>query len=109
MLEIVERCLCFCGSLEFVSLFHQLIERECLFAQLADEPTEYCDSDGRFLNLSKLGRRLHSQDGLNLFWVCFDASCKDKVPQELSGWHAKDTLLRVKLDFVAPKVGECFT
>ena len=48
----------------------------------------------------KLGRCWHCEYVLHLLGVGFDSSCRDEVPEQFFGWHAKDTLVRVQVDLI---------
>jgi hypothetical protein len=94
---------------EVVCLPKQPIERECFFAELADEAAKRCESTCQLLDVSKHLWRLHVDDGLYLLWVAFDPSLGDEVAQQLAGGYLERAFLWVKRDAVAVEVGEGFS
>src|ERR1041385_2235483 len=92
-----------CGLLRATRIspfFKQLVKWQCALSQSADETTQGCESSGELLHAFDVGWLLHPSDCLDFLRVCFDSSSGDHVPEQLPGWDAKCTLVRVELDSV---------
>ena len=104
LLQVRECIASFFGPLEFLSFFEQLVKWQRALSQSADEAAQGCESSRELLYAFGVGWLLHLGDCLNFLWVRFDSSGRDHVPEQLSGWNAECTFLRVELN---PVLVEC--
>ena len=64
--------------LEVSALIHEAVEGESFLSELADEAVQGGQAPGELLDVSKFGGNHHSLNGLDLYWVAFDAAFGDQ-------------------------------
>ena len=64
--------------LEVSGLLHEAVEGERFLSEPADEVVQGGQASGKLLDVSKLGGNRHSLNGLDLYWVAFNAAFGDQ-------------------------------
>jgi hypothetical protein len=92
---------------KFVHFAEELVEGQSLFAQLADEAAEGCESTCEALDMDELSWPFHGHDCSNFIRVGLYPSFGDEVTEKLPGGYAEGALFQIELDAVPVEVVEC--